>query len=113
MLLNKSRGQCLLECVLECNKSAYKWLCNGQRGNCTAPLERRMVATFRGMCGCAVAHTRTYAHASLKGAWLQGCAAVRMCISIENYRKVYKHTYSVGEIGSLRETNMKQCIYIN
>jgi len=110
MLLNKSRGQCLLECLLECNKSVYKWLCNGQRGNCTAPLERCMVATFRGMCGCAVAHTCTYAHTSLKGAWLQGCAAVRMCISIENYRKVYTHTLSVGEIGSLRETIIKQTL---
>jgi len=69
-----------------------------------------MVATFRGMCGCAVAHTCTYAHASLKGAWLQGCAAVRLCISIENYRKVYTHTLSVGEIGSLRETIIKQTL---
>ena len=110
MLLNKSRGQCLLECLLECNKSVYKWLCRGQRGNCTPPPERCMVATFRCMCGCAVAHTRTYAHASLKGAWILVCAAVRLCISIENYRKVYTHTLSVEEIGSLRETIIKQTL---
>ena len=60
------------------------------------------------MCvnGCAtskgaIAHACTYAHASLKGAWILVRAVVRMCISIENYRKVYTHTLSVGEIGSL------------
>ena len=94
----------MLECVLECNKSVYKWLCSGRRGNCTAPLERCMVATFRGLCGCAVAHACTYAHTPLKGALTLVCAAVRTCISIENYRKVYTHTLSVGEIGSFIET---------
>jgi len=101
MLLSKSMGQCILECVLECKKSVCKRLCNGQRGNCTCPPERCMVAVIYGMCGCAVAHACTYAHASLKGAWILVCAVVRMCISIENYRKVYTHTLSVGEIGSL------------
>ena len=91
----------MLECVLECNKSVYKWLCSGRRVNCTAPLERCMVATFRGVCGCAVAHARTYAHASLEGAWILVCAAVRMCISIENYRWVARRTQSLIEIGSL------------
>jgi hypothetical protein len=65
--------------------------------------------------GCAVGGG-AIAQPLSKGAWLQHilvCAAVRMCISIENYRKVYKHTYSVGEIGSLRDTNMKQCIHIS
>ena len=113
MLLNKSRAMCLLECLLECKVSVYKRLCNGERANCTPPLERCMVATFRGMCGCAVAHACTYAHASLKGAWILVRAAVRTCISIENYRKVYTHTLSVEEIASLRETNMKQLININ
>jgi len=67
----------MLECVLECNKSVYKWLCSGRRGNCTAPLERCMVATFRGVCGCAVAH------ALLKGTSLRdsiGCVAVQLHI---------------------------------
>ena len=110
MLLNKSRAMCLLECLLECRISVYKRLCNGERANCTPPLERCMVATFRGMCGCAVAHACTYAHASLKGAWILVRAVVRTCISIENYRKVYTHTLSVGEIGSLRETNNRHKI---
>jgi len=62
------------------------------------------------VCDCAVAHTCTYAHAPLKGALTLVCAAVRTCISIENYRKVYKHTYSVGEIGSFRYTEVQQII---
>jgi len=101
MLLNKSRVLCILQCTFNCTIDVCKRLCNGERANCTCPLERRIPMRFRGLCSCAIAHACTYAHASLKGAWLQGCAAVRMCISIENYRKVYTHTLSVGEIGSL------------
>ena len=54
------------------------------------------------MCvnGCATGKG-AIAHARLKGAWILVRAVVRMCISIENYRKVYTHTLSVGEIGSL------------
>ena len=110
MLLNKSWDACIFICMYECMIDVCKRLCNGKRANCTCPLGRCILMRFRGMCGCAIAHACTCAHASLKGAWLQGCAAVRMCISIENYRKVYKHTYSVGEIGSLRETIIKQTL---
>ena len=86
------------KCINECVKYVEKRLCNGERANCTCTPES----------GCAVAHTCTYAHAPLKPLILLVRAAVRMCISIENYRKVYKHTYSVGEIGSLRYTYMSQ-----
>ena len=88
------------KCINECVTYAIKRLCNGKRSNCTCPSEMYILKGFYGVCGCAVAHTCTYAHAPLKGALTLVCAAVRMCISIENYRKVYKHTYSVGEIGS-------------
>ena len=86
--------------INECETYAIKRLCNGKRSNCTCPSEMYILKGFYGVCGCAVAHTCTYAHAPLKGALTLVCAAVRTCISIENYRKVYKHTYSVGEIGS-------------
>ena len=94
-------------------KIIQKRLCNAEKPDCTCPTQVTDIALFVSMCGCAVAHACTYAHARLNPPFLQVCAVVRMCISIENYRKVYKHTYSVGEIGSLRETNMKQCIYIS
>ena len=96
------------KCINECVKYVEKRLCNGERANCTYTLERCILKGFYRVCGCAVAHTCTYAHAPLKPLILLVCAAVRMCISIENYRKVYKHTYSVGEIGSLRYTYMSQ-----
>ena len=88
------------KCINECVKYVEKRLCNGERSNCTCTLERCILKGFYRVCGCAVAHTRTYAHAPLKPLILLVRAVVRMCISIENYRKVYKHTYSVGEIGS-------------
>jgi hypothetical protein len=103
MLLNKTGGKCLLECMYKCKISVYKRLCNSERANCTAPPERCMVATIYRVCGCAIAHACTCAHAPLKGAWILVCAAVRTCISIENYRKVYTHTLSLGEIGSLEK----------
>jgi hypothetical protein len=103
MLLNKTGGKCLLECMYKCKISVYKRLCNGERANCTAPPERCMVATIYRVCGCAIAHACTCAHAPLKGAWILVRAAVRTCISIENYRKVYTHTLSLGEIGSLEK----------
>ena len=96
------------KCINECVKYVEKRLCNGERANCTCTPERCILKGFYRVCGCAVAHTCTYAHAPLKPLILLVCAAVRMCISIENYRKVYKHTYSVGEIGSLRYTYMSQ-----
>ena len=101
---------CILECLLECLLDVCKRLCNGKKANCACPSERYILKGFCGVCGCAVAHACTYAHASLKGAWILVRAAVRTCISIENYRKVYTHTLSVGEIGSLRETIIKQTL---
>ena len=97
MLLNKSRAMCLLECLLECRVSVYKRLCNGERANCTPPLERCMVATFRGMCGCAVAHACTYAHASLKGAWILVRAAVRTCISKKNFHMLKESLLNIQQ----------------
>jgi len=85
---------CILECLLECLLDVCKRLCNGKRANCTCPPERYILKGFYRVCGCAVAHACTYAHASLKGAWILVRAAVRTCISIENYRKVYTHTLS-------------------
>ena len=89
------------KCINECITYARKRLCNGKKANCTCPSERYILKGFCGVCGCAVAHACTYAHAPLKGALTLVCAAVRTCISIENYRKVYTHTLSVEEIGSL------------
>ncbi len=87
--------------MYECMIDVCKRLCNGKRANCTYPLGRCILMRFRGLCGCAIAHACTCAHTPLKGAWILVRAAVRLCISIENYRKVYTHTLSVGEIGSL------------
>ena len=101
MLLSKSWVACILRCISACDNGVCKWLCNGKRANCTCPLGGCTLMRFRGLCACAIAHACTYAHAPLKGAWILVRAAVRMCISIENYRKVYTHTLSVGEIGSL------------
>jgi len=101
MLLNKSWDACIFICMYECMIDVCKRLCNGKRANCTCPLGGCTLMRFRGLCGCAIAHACTYAHAPLKGAWILVRAAVRMCISIENYRKVYTHTLSVEEIGSL------------
>ena len=94
------------KCINECVTYAIKRLCNGERANCTCPPERCILKGFYRVCGCAVAHTRTYAHAPLKPLILLVRAAVRMCISIENYRWVAKRTQSLIEIGSLRYTYM-------
>jgi hypothetical protein len=91
MLLNKTGGKCLLECMYKCNIRVYKRLCNA-KGRIAQPL-------LNG-AGC---QSRCNAHAPLKGAWILVRAAVRTCISIENYRKVYTHTLSLGEIGSLEK----------
>ena len=101
MLLTESKDACIFICMYECMIDVCKRLCNGKRANCTCPLGGCIPMRFRGLCGCAIAHACTYAHAPLKGAWLQGCAAVRMCISIENYRWVARRTQSLIEIGSL------------
>ena len=81
-------------------KIIQKRLCNGEKPNCTPPSVSRILIGFRCLCSCAVAHACTYAHARLKPPFLQVCAVVRMCISIENYRKVCIniHLY-LGEIG--------------
>jgi len=96
------------KCINECVKYVEKRLCNGERANCTYTLERCILKGFYRVCGCAVAHTCTYAHAPLKPLILLVRAAVRMCISIENYRWVAKRTQSLIEIGSLRYTYMSQ-----
>ena len=83
------------------SNNKQKWLCNGKNANCTALSQVIDLALFCRVCGCAIAHACTCAHAPLKGAWLQGCAVVRMCISIENYRWVARRTQSLIEIGSL------------
>jgi len=81
-------------------KIIQKRLCNGEKPNCTPPSVSRILIGFRCLCSCAVAHACTYAHARLKPPFLQVCAVVRLCISIENYRKVCIniHLY-LGEIG--------------
>ena len=81
-------------------KIIQKRLCNGEKPNCTPPSVSRILIGFRCLCSCAVAHACTYAHARLKAPFLQVCAVVRLCISIENYRKVCIniHLY-LGEIG--------------
>ena len=81
-------------------KIIQKRLCNAEKPDCTPPSQVIDIRSFVSMCGCAVAHTCTYAHARLKPPFLQVCAVVRMCISIENYRKVCIniHLY-LGEIG--------------
>ena len=104
MLLIESRVACIMICIDMCMIDVCKRLCNGKSANCTCPLERCILMRFRGMCGCAIAHACTYAHAPLKALILLVCAAVRMCISIENYRWVAKRTQSLIEIGSLRYT---------
>ena len=81
-------------------KIIQKRLCNGEKPNCRPPSVSRILTGFRWLCSCAVAHACTYAHARLKAPFLQVCAVVRLCISIENYRKVCIniHLY-LGEIG--------------
>ena len=81
-------------------KIIQKRLCNAEKPDCTPPSVSRILTGFRWLCSCAVAHACTYAHARLKPPFLQVCAVVRMCISIENYRKVCIniHLY-LGEIG--------------
>ena len=82
-----------------CIKIIQKRTCNGEMANCTPTLRSPILMRFRCTCGCAVAHTCTYAHAPLKALVLLVRAAVRTCISIENYRKVCIniHLY-LGEI---------------
>ena len=84
----------------DCVKIVQKRLCNGEKPNCTPPSVSRILIGFRWLCGCAVAHACTYAQARLKPPFLQVRAVVRLCISIENYRKVCIniHLY-LGEIG--------------
>ena len=81
-------------------KIIQKRLCNAKKPYCTPLSQVIDIRSFVSMCGCAVAHACTYAHARLKPPFLQVCAVVRMCISIENYRKVCIniHLY-LGEIG--------------
>ena len=81
-------------------KIIQKRLCNAEKPDCTCPTQVTDIALFVSMCSCAVAHACTYAQARLKPPLLQVCAVVRMCISIENYRKVCIniHLY-LGEIG--------------
>ena len=87
-------------CEDDCTKIIQKRLCNGEKPNCTPPSVSRILIGFRCLCSCAVAHACTYAQARLKPPFLQVCAVVRLCISIENYRKVCIniHLY-LGEIG--------------
>jgi len=82
-----------------CTKNIQKRTCNGEMANCTPPSETCIPMRFRCLCGCAVAHACTYAHAPLKALVLLVRAVVRTCISIENYRKVCIniHLY-LGEI---------------
>ena len=81
-------------------KIIQKRLCNAKKPYCTPLSQVIDIRSFVSMCGCAVAHACTYAHARLKAPFLQVCAVVRLCISIENYRKVCIniHLY-LGEIG--------------
>ena len=88
-MLTNSMAMCILGCILQCKNGVCKRLCNGQRGNCTCPPERCMVAVIYGMCGCAVAHACTYAHPPLRALVLLVRATVRTCISIENYSERY------------------------
>ena len=83
-----------------CTKIVQKRTCNGKKPNCTPPSQVTDIASFVSMCSCAVAHACTYAQARLKALFLQARAVVRLCISIENYRKVCIniHLY-LGEIG--------------
>ena len=87
-------------CEDDCTKIVQKRLCNGKKPNCTPPSQVTDIALFVSMCSCAVAHACTYAQARLKPPFLQVRAVVRLCISIENYRKVCIniHLY-LGEIG--------------
>ena len=87
-------------CEDDCTKIIQKRLCNGKKPNCTPPSQVTDIALFVSMCSCAVAHACTYAQARLKPPFLQVRAVVRLCISIENYRKVCIniHLY-LGEIG--------------
>ena len=84
----------------DCVKIVQKRLCNGEKPNCTPPSVSCIPTGFRWLCSCAVAHACTYAQARLKALFLQARAVVRLCISIENYRKVCIniHLY-LGEIG--------------
>ena len=84
----------------DCAKIIQKRLCNAEKPDCTPPSVSRIPTGFRWLCSCAVAHACTYAQARLKPPFLQVCAVVRLCISIENYRKVCIniHLY-LGEIG--------------
>ena len=84
----------------DCVKIVQKRLCNGEKPNCTPPSVSCILIGFRWLCSCAVAHACTYAQARLKALFLQARAVVRLCISIENYRKVCIniHLY-LGEIG--------------
>ena len=84
----------------DCVKIVQKRLCNGEKPNCTPPSVSCIPTGFRWLCSCAVAHACTYAQARLKPPFLQVRAVVRLCISIENYRKVCIniHLY-LGEIG--------------
>jgi hypothetical protein len=78
--------------------------CATAKGRIAQPLLKG--AWLQQSIGCAAVQLHMPArmpHAPLKGAWILVRAAVRTCISIENYRKVYTHTLSVGEIGSLEK----------
>ncbi len=72
-----------------CTKNVQKRMCNGEMANCTPTSERCIPMRFRCMCGCAVAHTCTYAQPPLRTLVLLVRATVRTCISIENYSERY------------------------
>jgi len=73
----------------DCAKIIQKRMCNGKMPNCTPTLRSPSLMRFRCLCGCAVAHACTYAHAPLKALVLLVRATVRTCISIENYSERY------------------------
>ena len=90
------------------SNNKQKWLCNEKNANCTALSQVIDLALFCRVCGCAIAHACTYAHAPLKALILLVCAVVRMCISIENYRWVAKRTQSLIENRSIYRYNLME-----
>ena len=77
-----------------CSKYVCKRLCNEKIANCTCLVQVIDIRYFVSMCGCAAAHACTCAHTALKPLILLVRAAVRMCISIENYRERCINTLS-------------------
>jgi hypothetical protein len=88
------------------SNNKQKWLCNEKNANCTALSQVIDLALFCRVCGCAIAHACTYAHAPLKAPILLVCAAVRMCISIENYRERCINAFSSCRESSICRYNL-------